>query len=153
MSMGILYHLYISGLSKPEVISFNLAQITKSLKLQACMVRNIQFPYLAICTAMKVSFRMRKQPCKNMVTWEIFFDMNRSIKSMGLLMWTEIGVKKHWCWKCSLLYVLSFVWISKRVHYVEYYALISVCSPYFTLLPIKNSMLCHILTHFLNLLK
>lgn len=38
--MGILYHLDIFELNKPQVISFNLAQITESLKSKAYVVRN-----------------------------------------------------------------------------------------------------------------
>lgn len=40
MSVGILYYLYIFVLSKPQVISSNLLQITESLKSKAYVVRN-----------------------------------------------------------------------------------------------------------------
>lgn len=40
MSTDILYYLYIFVLSKPQVISSNLVQITESLKSKAYVVRN-----------------------------------------------------------------------------------------------------------------
>jgi len=40
MSMGILYHLHIFVLCKPQVMSFNLSQIINLLKSKICVVRN-----------------------------------------------------------------------------------------------------------------
>lgn len=74
------------------------------------------------------------------------------MKSMGLLMWTQ-SVKTHWC---TILYMLSFVQISKGVHMkgiiwntIFFFQYTNYISHYLQKNPF---MVCHTLTHSLNLL-